>query len=510
MRQILNVYLVKTKAVLGAARASRINLLLIYLYLLGTSIGSFSLGIGLSQSLRFINPVAFIDETSALISAFLAIAITLSFRGFTVFDYEESLFFTSTITPRAFIAATMLSDLTVFSIFLIPLFLTLWIFTTMLVLPLTIALSLLAAIILLLIFIAFIKQSLSILISIRREPMLRFILVFLIAILLLPAASFIDPRFPLRYRSLPYPSTFAAEVLLRLLSREAPPTTSLLGFFLYLAFSTTLLIICSGRDVFRYARPIPFYSAFDASMRTQTIKMKRSIRAFSKMGMKFTLDLKPSPISHFLMKKELIRMVRDGSLFFVTLLYAIVLIIGLVGEKSPSAWILVLATYSLLIPTMLIANWRIGEFDSLWTLLTSPLNLKIFFSSLLYAFIAVSTFIPAVTILILGILTRSNIVMPLFLAASASMIGSSANLFVTIHFFERKRRATSGVIVAWLSFLLSGILLAPTYACISLSLVFETSFFTDLLFGALILLYSYVIFRLLLERIEHKALSIEI
>ena len=262
--------------------------------------------------------------------------------------------------------------------------------------------------------------------------------------------------------------------------------------------------------MFRYARPIPFYSAFDASMRTQTIKMKRSISAFSRMGMKFTLDLKPSPISHFLIRKELIRMVRDGSLFFVTLLYAIILIIGLVGEKSPSAWILVLATYSLLISTMLIANWRIGEFDSLWTLLTSPLNLKIFFSSLLYAFIAVSTFIPAVTILILGTLTRLNIVMPLFLAASASMIGSSANLFVTIHFLERKRRATSGVIVAWLSFLLSGILLAPTYACMSLSLIFETSFFTDLLFGALILLYSYVIFRFLLERIEHKALSIEI
>ena len=279
---------------------------------------------------------------------------------------------------------------------------------------------------------------------------------------------------------------------------------------MYLAFSTTLLIICSGRDVFRYARPIPFYSAFDASMRTQTIKMKRSISAFSKMGMKFTLDLKPSPISHFLIRKELIRMVRDGSLFFVTFLYVIVLIIGLASEKSPSAWILILAVYSLLIPTMLTVNWRIGEIDCLWTLLTSPLNLKIFFSSLLYAFIAVSTFIPAVTILILGILTRSNIVMPLFLAASASMIGSSANLFVMIHFLERRRRATSGVIVAWLSFLLSGILLVPAYAGIGLSLIFEMSFFTDLLFGALILLYSYVIFRFLLERIEHKALNIEI
>ena len=510
MRQVLNVYLVKIKAVLGAVRASRINLLLIYLYLFGASIGSFGLGTGLGQSLRFINPVSFIDETSALISAFLAIAITLSFRGFTVFDYEESLFFTSTITPRAFIAATMLSDLTVFSIFLIPLFLTLWVFTTTLALPLTTSLSLLATATLLLASMVFIKQSLSILISIRKEPMLRFTLVFIIALLLLPAASFIDPCFPLRYKSLPYPSTFAAEVLLHILSQEAPPTISLLGFSLYLAFSTTLLIICSGRDVFRYARPIPFYSAFDTSMRTQTIKMKRSIRAFSKMGMKFTLDLKPSPISHFLIRKELIRMVRDGSLFFVTFLYVIVLIIGLASEKSPSAWILILAVYSLLIPTMLTVNWRIGEIDCLWTLLTSPLNLKIFFSSLLYAFIAVSTFIPAVTILILGILTRSNIVMPLFLAASASMIGSSANLFVMIHFLERRRRATSGVIVAWLSFLLSGILLAPAYAGIGLSLIFETSFFTDLLFGALILLYSYVIFRFLLERIEHKALNIEI
>jgi len=103
MGHLLNVYLAKVKIVLGAFKASKINLLLIFIYLLGVVSGGFGLGLAVTEDVRKGTVLSvYIDELSALISLGIAIAIIASFRGFIIFDYEESLFFTSTITPWVF------------------------------------------------------------------------------------------------------------------------------------------------------------------------------------------------------------------------------------------------------------------------------------------------------------------------------------------------------------------------------------------------------------------------
>jgi len=512
MNRLLDVYLAKIKIILGAFKASRINLFLIFIYLFGVVVGCFGLGAGLSRAIEEgLDLSAYLDEFSALISLGLAVTIIVSFRGFVVFDYEESFFFTSTITPWTFIVASILSDLTVFSIFFGPFFILLGIISLSLSLsPMSVFLLFTVAALLLL-FILFLKNAFSILISFYADSPIRYILMVLTVLLLLPAIRLVYP-FPIRYGGLPYPSTFIAEVLLNLLCGKQPPSIFLLGVFIYFVLSLVLLIFCSRKDIFRYAKPIPFFSPFDASMKAQAVKMGQNIRLFSKIGLKFTLNLKSESLFRFLVKKELIRMIRDGSLFAVLVFYIVVLVISVAtkstGESFP-AWLFILAIYSLIVPAMLVTNWRIGELNSLWIPLTSGMNLKIFFSSLLYALILASIPIPIGAIIVLSFVTHPNPLLPLVLVISASMIGSSAHLFVMIHFLGKKRRAAPGFLIGWMALLLSSALLSPAYAYVMFGFIFKIAPQIDLAAGAGLIVYSYLIFKFFLNKIERKVLSIE-
>jgi len=90
------------------------------------------------------------------------------------------------------------------------------------------------------------------------------------------------------------------------------------------------------------------------------------------------------------------------------------------------------------------------------------------------------------------------------------MIGSSINLFVMIHFLGKKRKATPGFMISWISLLLSGLFLSPAYAYVALSFIFKFTPQIDLASGAGLIVYSYFIFRFFLKRLEQKALNIEI
>jgi len=512
MNRLLDVYFAKVKIVLGAFKASKISLLLIFIYLFGVLFSCFSVGMIVVESIREgMNLSVYIDEFSVLISLALAITIITSFRGFIVFDYEESMFFTSTITPWTFLAASMLSDLTIFSIFFGPLFVLLGIIAASLRLSPIITFLIFTVAILLILFILFLKKAFSILISVYADSTIQYILVVFIGLLLLPAIRFAY-LLPIRYSGLPYPSTFIATALLHLLCGKHPPSISLFGIFSYFILSLMLLVFCSRKNIFQYAKSVPFFSPFDASIKAQTIKMSQNIRFFSKIGLKFTLNLRSEPLFRFLIKKELIRMIRDGSLFAVMIFYIVVLIISIAtknaGDSFP-AWLFILAIYSLVVPAMLISNWRVGELNTLWIPLTSGMNLKIFFSSLLYSLVLVSIPIPIGTIIILSFITHPDPILPLVLIISASMIGSSVHLFVMIHFLGKKRKATPGFMISWISLLLSSLLISPAYAYVAFSFIFKFNPQINLASGVG-LVYSYLVFRFFLKKLEDKVLSIEI
>ena len=333
----------------------------------------------------------------------------------------------------------------------------------------------------------------------------------LMAFLLLPAVGlFLD--FPLPYEILPYPSTLLAQVMINALNSSLSRGYSILLLSSYFLASLLLFLFCSGENLFQVAKPVPFVSSFDTSIGMQHARAK-DIRFFSRFGLRFTLNIESESLLRFLMKKELVRMIRDGSLFAVLLFYLIVSIMSIatsMGQSPFPVWMLLLVIYSFIVPMMLLGNWRTGELDTLWIPLTSGVSPRYLVRSLLYAFTLIAFIVPAGTIIVLTLLSQIDPLVPFVLVASISLLGCSASLFTMIHFLGKKRRATPSFTIGWVSMLLYGLLISPTYIYAALSFMLDFNVKTSLLFTGPILAYSIFIFLFLSRKIERKAGSVEI
>lgn len=513
MSVLFDLYKLKVKLFLGAFRVSKTSMVILAVYALGMIPGT----IGVSTAVvKLVNEGAdltvHLEALSAIISGFLAFILLSTFRGITAFEYEQSLIFTSPITPRRFLIASLLAEITVFSLsFFFPVFVFFGIIIVSLGLSIISVLSMVIFILSFIFFLVFLKSSLSILGSDYRNSKIKIVTTVLIVLLLLPAIGLFT-RFPVRYRELPYPSTLLAQSFLDIFYNKLPSTRSFLVLASYLLASLALFLFSSKKNFFQFASSVPFVSPFDTSTRMQTIKLDKNIRFFSRAGLGITLDLKSESLLKFLMKKEFIRMIRDGSLFAVLLFYGIASIMTVAGGSRGMPfpiWIFLLALYSFIVPLMLISNWRITELDNLWIPLTSGVNLGYVVKSLLYDLTLIAFAIPVAAIVFLNLISQIDPLMPLVLVASVSMIGSSTNLFVVVHFLGKKRKATPSLMINWVSMLLSGLLMAPTYIYVTFSLFLGFSAQINLLLSIPVLVYSILIFIYFSKKLEKKALMIE-
>jgi hypothetical protein len=504
----LDLYKLKIKVFLGAVRASRASIFLVALYFVGILPGSIGMSIAVSNLVREgIDLTVHLDYLSTVTSGVVALSLISALRGYVVFEYEQNLIFTSYIMPRSFLIGSLLADITALSFFFLPLYLFLAMIIVSLALPIVSALVLVTGLLLFIFFLFLLKTSFSILVSVRTDALIKIITAIVISFLLLPGASLAIPSFPLNYGTVPYPSTLLAEALINALygNLSVQPILGMVTFFLA---SLVLFAFCSSQDLFQVAKAVPLVSPFDTSMRMQTVKMGKNIRLFSRVGLRFSLGLGSESLLRFLMKKELIRMIRDGSLFAVLIFYLIVSIISLATRQAPfPVWMFILVIYSFIVPPMLIGNWRVSELDNLWIPLTSGVNLGYVAKSLLYNFVLIACIVPAGMLVIFSFLGVNPFV-PLVVVLSVSLIGSSANLFTVMHFLGRKRKATPSFMIGWVSMLLSGLLSSPTYIYTALGLVLSPEI--SLLFGAVILVYSILVFWFFSGKIERKAAAIEI
>jgi hypothetical protein len=249
------------------------------------------------------------------------------------------------------------------------------------------------------------------------------------------------------------------------------------------------------------------------SMRMQTMKADMNIRLFSKVGLKIALTSESKSLLTFLMKKEFIRMLRDGSLFVTLLLYMIASVIAVAGSLRGMLvpiWLFLLALYSLIIPPMLVGNWRVIEMKSLWIPLTSGMNLSYLARSMLYDFTIIASTVPVAIIMVLTFISGIDPLIPLVLVISVSMIGCSANLYMVMHFLSRGSRATPSMMISWVSILLTGLLLSPIYVFIVFNILWNFSLEVSATLSVLSLAYSTLIFTFFSRAIGRKALSIEL
>jgi hypothetical protein len=304
-----------------------------------------------------------------------------------------------------------------------------------------------------------------------------------------------------------------AQIILRSLSNKTASTVSLFGFSFYFLMSLALFYLSSKMNFFQFASSAPLISAFDMSMSMQTRKVDMNIRLFSRVGLKIALTSESKSLLTFLMKKEFIRILRDGSLFVIVLLYAIISVISVVGSARGMPmpiWLFLLVLYSFIIPPILVGNWRVVEMKSLWIPLTSDMNLRYLAESTLYVFTIIASTVPVAVISALTFINRIDPLIPLVLTVSVSMIGCSANLYVVMRFLGKGSRATPSIIISWIALLMTGLLLSPVYAFMVFNLLSNFSLVVRGALSVLSLAYSTVIFILLSKTIGKKASSIEL
>jgi len=508
-----DLFAFKLKVLLGAIKSSKASMVLIAVYV----VGMLPSGVGMSMSVvnlvnAGIDPTAYVNQLAALLSSVIALLLLSAYRGYVAYEYEQTLLFTAPIPPRTYLAVSLLTDLTVFSVFLLPLGIFLVMIVASLQLSIISTIMIVGGFMLFLFFVYFTKTSFAVLEAHRQDSLVKTALTAIILLLIFPAVSLALPL-PIGYVQLPYPSTLLAEIMLSSVCGITPNVTVILGIVVYFLASFAAFFYCSKLNLFQLAKPVPFVSPFDTSMRVQTIKTGKNIQFFSRYGIKASLSLDSKSLRTFLMKKELVRITRDGSLFMVFMFYAILLIISTAMRQSEAAfpmWMFLLAFYSFMVPAMLTSNWRMVELDNLWMPLTSGLSFGQVAKAVLYDFALLAFAVPAAITVILSAANGADPVVPLVLVTSASIIGSAANLYTMVVFLTRKRRATPALMINYAAMFLSGLLIAPAYIYAIFAMLLRLDIMTEIVAAIPVLIYSAAVFWFLSRQIEKDALNIEL
>lgn len=518
---VLNLYKLKVKVFFGAFRASKASIALLFIYILGFFPSMVSLSSAITDALRQSgsNVGVYVDFLAAAISAAMAAAILLSLRGVTAFEYEQNTVFTSPVRPDEFLAANFLTNLTYLFIFAFPLFVVYVFMVFSLGLSLFQAVVIFLISLLLAISLIFLKMSLSLVKALSSGAWINALMFIVVFALMLPTVSLFTPL-PLRYHVLPYPSSLFARILMDIILSGRPHLSNLLGFLLFFIVLFFLFALTSKRNFFPFTTQIPLVSPFDVSARTQAFKVESNIRFFSRMSIPLHLDLESRSTLGFLIKKEIIRLVREGSLFSVILIYivisAVFVAIGLQstfgsGTGPPPAFLLtLLSSYSIIIPVMLVGNWRILEAKNLWLPISSGGDLRLIMKATLYGFIMVALTPPLAIILPVSILFRISPAPALTILIPTSFIGCSANLYIAVKFLRGGRRGTPSILIGWLSILLTALLVSPAYALITFPLMIGESAAINAIITLSVLAYSLITMKAFLKLIERNARFIEV
>lgn len=519
---ILDLYTLKIKVFFGAVRASKANIILLAVYIFSFLPGTIGLSFAITNAVSSLrqdgaNIELFINILSAVVSMVIAVAILLSLRGVTVFEYEQNMIFTSPLRPSEFLVASLLANLTYLLIFAFPLFILCALIVFQLSLPPLQGAIILISSLLFALSAVLLKMSLSLIKALYGGVWVNALMLTSAFILMLPAAG-IFMLLPIKYSTLPYPSSLFARTLIEVIINGSPRPTDLLGFMLFFLVSLILFSKVSKRNFFQFTTQVPLVSPFDASARTQAFKMESNIRFFYKMRIPIRLDLESKSLLGFLVKKEIARLAREGSLFTIILMYTIISVIFIAGGFQqlsgagplPSPLLILLSVYSIIIPVMLVGNWRILEAKNLWLPISSGADLRLIARATFYSFTIASFTIPLAIILPVSIALRINPIQALAILISTSLIGCSVNLYFGVKFLRGRRTGSPSFLIGWLSMLIASLLLSPAYVLATVPYIFSSGTALDVVILLSVSAYSAFIAKIFLNLIENNIQFIEV
>lgn len=507
----------KLKAYFGSVRASRTNLVMMIVYYGGIALSLIPLAAGLSVVGGSINFMLFLDSTSTFLVIPLALALIYALWGrVPVSPFEYDFVLTTPIKSWQYLTAGLLTNLIIANILILSLA---FIFLSIMLIPripLFTFILMLAFIEVYAVFILALASGLSVFVALSENKLLKILISALVIILLIPGLSYIG-YFPVRYSQMLYPSTLTAQVLFSLLAGEFN-VNSIVFFMVYSAAVFLIFWQASMQNFVYKSMPILRASPFDLGMGAQRLKAQSQLKTFGRLSGLLSLNFETPSLHRFLTRKEIVRMVRDGSLISSLIIFAIygMTIIGtLQFTRTPEGMqgfytvgLPTLVFYASILPFIFITNWRAIEAESLWIAVTSGVSLKDYFRALILSILLVTLPILIVMILALSLYTKSLLLWPLIGSIIMVAIAASTALYLQVRYLKAGAEYFPTMVVGLLTMILVNILASPIYIAIifasTLTLIPQV-----LILGALAF-YSATIVHIFSNRIEKAALKLEL
>lgn len=518
MGKITTVLIFKIKQYFGPLRSSRASLLLGILTFLGFNSMGFFFGIELPSTPFWTEPDRLIDTLSAFLSMFLAMSLILSLRGgVTAFQAELDFFLTSPIKPRQYILSDLIFQFIVLHLlfspfvpFIIGLTLRLGINTSTILIA-----TLIYEMFVFLVLLS--MQSIGILNLIAHHKKTKVLTIAIIMALILPSLSFIR-SFPLKYSDLPYPSTFVAKAIVHLVEQNSIELSNIYSLGAFIALAFIFHFIVSRKDLFYYIRPTVILSFFESRPQAQVIQQRRMLERFGPITTFFTLDPTKGSLTSFMIKKHFIRIIRDGSLLPLVILFVIygaISVLSLNFSSTQSAreiesTLFTLTFYSALVPSMLAMSWNSYERENLWIILTSGGQIVDYFKSFFLTLLMLALIMPwGFLIISLPFIGLSSLWLILNALAIASFSSAFAILtLILISVPKEGSLSASYLFVIILPIIGAYIGASPFLAMLTIVSKYSIQF--QLLFATILICYLALSLFGLLKLIEKKAKFIKI
>jgi hypothetical protein len=264
----------------------------------------------------------------------------------------------------------------------------------------------------------------------EKRPVMSIVVVLLV-LSLLPAASLVNPGFPLNFSGLPLPQTGFAEIANGILQGTVPSIWSFAYAFGWFTAIALTWYAVSDIYIFHGIRPTLSAGFGQVDISQRMLRQRRITGALGGLTTRIGLRTDTGTDLGFMTRFHLIRVWRDGSILFVLLLVVLVTVpYSLTNSSSPATG----ASSSLEILTLPIAilalNWCFNERENLWTAVTAGRSVTNYFKGLMLA-MAVLVIVVAGTLAVVldyakfGTLSVKDVVVPIISPLFASMTATA-------------------------------------------------------------------------------------
>jgi len=218
----------------------------------------------------------------------------------------------------------------------------------------------------------------------------RLVTVLLFGFSLIPALGIVRPDFPIRFTSVPIPSTAFASLGLAIL-RDAPP--SLVDLAIAAAYLIGVALVwwpLSNAYVFHGLKPTMSAGFGQMDLGSRMEMQRRMTAVLGRFTTRVGIRTDRGSDTGLMTRYHLVRIWRDGSIVFV-IFFALIAVLPAAfgGMRTAGAGALTVTQTLTFLLGILAINWAFYERENLWTLVTTSKSPGAYFRGLMLSFAAI-------------------------------------------------------------------------------------------------------------------------